>query len=79
MTSNRENHINMFSNFNPLIYGATFWQTLFTNWWYNVGRDLAKNATEMSKFWCNVYIRNLGETYSSLDRQNKDKVNRDQF
>jgi hypothetical protein len=69
----------MLGNFNPLIYGATFWQTLVTNWWYNVGRDLAKEATEMSKFWYNVYIRNLGETGSSLNGQNKDNLGRDQL
>jgi hypothetical protein len=52
---------------------------LVTNWWYNVGRDLAKDATEMSKFWYNVYIRNLGETDPSLNGQNKDNLGRDQL
>ena len=69
----------MFSNFNPLIYGATFWQTLVTNWWYNVGREIAKDATEMSKFWYDVYVHNYGETDPSLNRQNNDKIGRDQF
>jgi len=52
---------------------------LVTNWWYNVGREIAKDATEMSKFWYNVYVHNYGETDPSLNRQNNDKIGRDQF
>jgi hypothetical protein len=43
----------------PFIFGTTFWQTLFTNWWYNVGRDFYINPFETSKYWFNLNIENL--------------------
>ena len=78
LARNRENQSNVFSNFNPFIFGATFWQTLMTNWWYNVGREVVKDATEMSKFWYSFYIHYLGEI-DSLNTRMRDKLNTDQF
>jgi hypothetical protein len=47
------------SYIDPFIFGTTFWQTLFTNWWYNVGRDFYNNPFETSKYWFNLNIENL--------------------
>jgi hypothetical protein len=68
----------MFSNFNSFIYGATFWQTLMTNWWYNVGREVVKDAIDMSKSCYSFYIHNLGEI-DSLNRRLRDKLSTDRF
>ena len=63
----------MFSNFNPLIYGATFWQTLATNWWYNVGRDFFNDPIKASKYWYDAYIENLKEFYPMFSIYNINK------
>jgi hypothetical protein len=41
----------IFPDFDPFIFGITFWQTLVTNWWYNIGRDLTKEYIIMTEYW----------------------------
>jgi hypothetical protein len=53
----------IFNNFDPFIFGLTFWQTLMTNWWYNVGRDLLSNPSKTMKCWYDYYIENFGPGY----------------
>jgi hypothetical protein len=53
----------IFNNFDPFIFGLTFWQTLMTNWWYNVGRDLLSNPSKTMKYWYDYYIENFGLDY----------------
>ena len=43
----------------PFVFGTTFWQTVFTNWWYNIGRDLYNNPFEISRYWFNLNVENL--------------------
>jgi hypothetical protein len=54
---------NIFSNFDPFIFGLTYWQTLMTNWWYNIGRDLLNNQSKTMKYWYDHYIENFGLGY----------------
>ena len=55
----KENTI--FDNFDPFIFGATFWQTSLINWWYNVGRNLVKDPIGVSNYWYKVYLEGLEE------------------
>ena len=53
----------IFDNFDPFIFGLTYWQTLMTNWWYNIGRDLLNNQSKTMKYWYDYYIENFGPGY----------------
>jgi len=46
----------IFNSFDPYVFGATFWQTLITNWWYNVGKDIVKDSIKISRYWYDVYF-----------------------
>ena len=41
----------IYTDFDPIVFGITFWQTLVTNWWYNIVRDLVKEYVRMSQNW----------------------------
>jgi hypothetical protein len=67
----------IFDNFDPFIFGLTYWQTLMTNWWYNVGRDLLNHQSKTMKYWYDYYIENLGLGY--LFNMNKNEQIRDPY
>ena len=56
--------------FNPFVFGTTFWKTLMTNWWYNVGRDFAMDPVKMSKYWYDAYMESLNEFFPVFDINN---------
>jgi hypothetical protein len=58
-----ENQNDIFSVFDPFVFGMTFWPTLLTNWWYNVGRDFVMDPIKMSKYWYDVYLGNINEAF----------------
>ena len=62
-----ENQHDIFGVFDPFVFGTTFWPTLMTNWWYNVGRDFAMDPVKMSKYWYDVYVENLNELFPLFD------------
>ncbi len=65
-----ENQHDIFGVFDPFVFGTTFWPTLMTNWWYNVGRDFAMDPVKMSKYWYDAYIENLNEFFPILNINN---------
>jgi hypothetical protein len=58
-----ENQHDVFGVFDPFVFGTTFWPTLMTNWWYNVGRDFVMDPVKMSKYWYDVYVESLNEFF----------------
>ncbi|MBA3976984.1 MAG: hypothetical protein H0X50_02155 [Nitrosopumilus sp.] len=70
MKKEEEKEYDIFTMFNPFVFGTTFWQTLMTNWWYNVGRDFAMDPVKMSKYWYDAYIENLNEFFPILNINN---------
>jgi len=70
MKKEEEKEYDIFNMFNPFVFGTTFWQTLMTNWWYNVGRDFAMDPVKMSKYWYDAYIENLNEFFPILNINN---------
>ena len=67
----------IFDNFNPFIFGLTYWQTLMTNWWYNIGRDLLNNQSRTMKYWYDRYSENFGPSY--MLNMNKNEQIRGQY
>ncbi len=70
MKKEEEKEYDIFNMFNPFVFGTTLWQTLMTNWWYNVGRDFAMDPVKMSKYWYDAYIENLNEFFPILNINN---------
>ncbi len=50
------NRHDIFGVFDPFVFGTTFWPTLMTNLWYNIGRDFVMDPVKMSKYWYDVYV-----------------------
>ena len=70
MKKEEENQNDVFGVFNPFVFGTTFWPTLMTNWWYNVGRDFAMDPVKMSKYWYDVYVESLNELFPIFNTVN---------
>ena len=64
----------MLTYIDPFVLGTTFWQTLFTNWWYNIGRDLFNNPYEVSKYWYEFNIESI-ERFNNMFNTVNNKVN----
>lgn len=62
-----ENQHDIFGVFDPFVFGAAFWPTLMTNWWYNVGRDFVMDPVKMSKYWYGVYVESLNEFFPTFN------------
>ena len=65
-----ENQHGVFGVFDPFVFGTTFWPTLMTNSWYNVGRDFVLDPFKMSKYWYDVYVENLNELFPIFNMSN---------
>jgi hypothetical protein len=50
LTVKQKDNNKVLTYIDPFVLGTTFWQTLFTNWWYNMGRDLINNPYEVSRY-----------------------------
>lgn len=67
MRKEMENQHDVFGVFDPFVFGTSFWPTLMTNWWYNVGRDFVLDPVKMSKYWYDVYVESLNEFFSMFN------------
>jgi hypothetical protein len=74
LTTEQKDNNKVLTYIDPFVFGSTFWQTLFTNWWYNIGRDLFNNPYEVSKYWYEFNIESI-ERFNNMFNTVNNKVN----
>jgi hypothetical protein len=71
LTKEQKDNNKALTYIDPFVLGTTFWQTLFTNWWYNIGRDLIANPYEVSAYWYELNIENIERFNNMFSAVNK--------
>jgi hypothetical protein len=71
LTIEQKDNNKVLTYIDPFVLGTTFWQTLFTNWWYNIGRELINNPYEVSKYWYEFNIESIDRFNNMFNTVNK--------